>query len=72
MVELPDPGAFGAAFEDFMRAMSLAAERGESEVTARLREHLGADPKELPTTDAEFPLTEQANLRLALDASRGR
>jgi hypothetical protein len=63
MSELPDLGAFGAAFEDFMRSMSFAAEHAESEVTVRVHEHLGADPKQLPTTAAEFPLTEQANLR---------
>lgn len=51
-----------------MQAMSFAAEHKESEVTVRLREHLGADPKELPTTGAEFPLTEHANLQLAIDA----
>jgi hypothetical protein len=66
--DLPDLGAFGGAFEDFMRAMTLAAEHRESEVTVRLREHLGADPKELPSTGAEFSLAEQANLQLALDA----
>jgi hypothetical protein len=68
MADLPDLGAFGAVFEDFMHAMSFAAEHTESEVTVRLREHLGADPKELPTTGAEFPLTERANLQLAIDA----
>jgi hypothetical protein len=68
MVDLPDLGAFGAAFEQFVHAMSLAAEHKESEVTVRLREHLGADPKELPTTGTEFPLTEHANLQLAIDA----
>ncbi len=72
MAELPDPGAFGALFEDFMHAMmSSAAQRPESEVAVRLREHLGADPKELPTTGAEFSLAEQANLQLALDAVLG-
>ena len=71
MAELPDTGAFGAAFENFVHAMTLAAEHTESEVTVRLREHLGADPKELPNTGAEFPLTEQANLQLALDAVLG-
>jgi hypothetical protein len=69
--DLPDLGAFGAAFEDFMRAMTLAADRGESEVIRRLREHLGADPKDLPTTAAGFPLTDQANLQLAVDAVLG-
>ena len=51
-----------------MFAMSQVAERRESEVAVRLREHLGADPKALPTTSAEFGLTEHANLQLALDA----
>ena len=54
-----------------MEAMSFAAEHAESAVTVRVREHLGADPKELPTTAAEFPLTEQASLQLALDAVLG-
>ena len=71
MSDLPDLGAFGALFSDFMQAMSFAAEHAESEVTTRVREHLGADPKELPTTAAEFPLTEEANLQLALDAVLG-
>ena len=51
-----------------MRATTLAAERTESEVTVRLREHLDVDPRELPSTGAEFSLAEQANLQLALDA----
>ena len=48
--DLPDLGAFGAAFEEFMHAMTLAAVHGESEVAVSLRRHLGSDPKELPTT----------------------
>jgi hypothetical protein len=59
---------FGAAFEEFIHAMSLVAEARESEVALRLRDHLGTDPKALPTTGAEFALTEHANLQLALDA----
>ena len=54
-----------------MRAMSLVAEERESEVAVRLREHLGSDPNALPTTGAEFPLAEHANLQLALDAVLG-
>jgi ATPase family associated with various cellular activities (AAA) len=54
-----------------MHAMTLAAVYGESEVVVRLREHLRVDPKELPTTGAEFSLAEQANLQLALDAVLG-
>jgi cell division protease FtsH len=71
VADLPDLGAFGASFEEFMHAMTLAAVHGESEVAGRLREHLRADPKELPTTGAEFSLAEQANLQLALDAVLG-
>ena len=56
---------------EFMRVMSLVAERHESEVAVRLREHLGADPKGLPTTGADFPLAEHPNLQLALDAVLG-
>jgi cell division protease FtsH len=66
--ELPDPGAFGAAFEDFIEAMSLAATRPESPLAARLREHLGADSSALPSTVAELATTDHPNLQLALDA----
>jgi hypothetical protein len=68
MSDLPDPGAFGATFAEFMRAMTDVAEQRESEIAPRLRAHLGADPRELPTTGLELPLTEQPNLQLALDA----
>src|SRR3954452_321418 len=71
MSELPDPGSFGALFEDFMRAMSAAATRPEPEVIRRLEEHLGGDVAELPATSGEFPVTERANLQLALDAVVG-
>jgi hypothetical protein len=54
-----------------MQAMSSVAEHKESDVSLRLREHLGGDPKELPTTGAEFPITEHANLQLAIDAVLG-
>ena len=68
MSELPDPGAFGAAFEDFMHAMTGAARRPEPEIVRRVRDHLGVDARDLPTTSAEFPATERANLQLAFDA----
>jgi histone H3/H4 len=66
--DLPDVGRFGAAFEDFMRAMMAAADRGESALGVRMREHLGQDPTELPTTTADFASTDHPNLQLALDA----
>jgi hypothetical protein len=65
---LPDPGSFGAAFEDFMRAMMNAADRGDPVILVRMRGHLGADPKELPLTVAEFATTDHPNLQLGLDA----
>jgi hypothetical protein len=68
MTGLPDPGAFAAVFEDFMRTMTAAARRPEPEVVRRIRDHLGADPRELPATTAEFSITERANLQLGLDA----
>lgn len=68
MGELPDVGAFGAAFSEFVEAMSAAARARESGLVARMREHLGANPKELPSTSAEFSPTDHPNLQLALDA----
>jgi hypothetical protein len=68
MGELPDPGSFGAAYQEFVRAMTRVAERRPSTVATRLRDHLGTDPSELPTTTVEFGCTAQANLQLALDA----
>jgi len=66
--DLPDVGRFGAAFQDFMQAMTDAAARPESPLAARVREHLGVDPKELPVTAADFAPTDHPNLQLALDA----
>jgi hypothetical protein len=65
---LPDPGAFGAAFEDFIEAMSHAATRPESPLAAQLRAHLGSDPSALPSTVVELATTDHPNLQLALDA----
>ena len=48
--------------------MSMVAEHRESEIAVRLRDRLGTDPNALPTTGAEFALTDHANLQLALDA----
>jgi len=42
--DLPDVGRFAATFEDFLQAMTTAAERPESALAARIREHLGVDP----------------------------
>ena len=65
---LPDVGAFGAAFSEFVDAMSAAARARESDLVVRLRSHLGADPRELPSTGADFAPTDHPNLQLALEA----
>jgi histone H3/H4 len=65
---LPDVGAFGALFEEFLRAMTVAADHGDSALAVRMREHLGEDPKQLPSTTADFASTDHPNLQLALDA----
>ena len=65
---LPDPGEFGATFNEFMRTMMAVARSDESALVARLREHLGTNPRELPTTSAQFADTDHPNLQLALDA----
>ncbi|HUA43934.1 MAG TPA: AAA family ATPase [Solirubrobacteraceae bacterium] len=66
--ELPDVGAFAAGFSEFIERMNAAARGRNSALVARLRDHLGVDPKELPSTSAEFAPTDHPNLQLALDA----
>jgi hypothetical protein len=66
--EPPPVGEFAAAFQDFLRAMAEAAGRPEPVVLARLREHLGVEPVELPVTSAKYGVAERPNLQLALDA----
>jgi hypothetical protein len=66
--ELPDVGAFAAGFCEFVERMNAAAAGRESPLVVRLREHLGVDPKQLPSTSAEFAPTDHPNLQLGLDA----
>src|SRR3954451_4174847 len=51
-----------------MRVMMQAADHGESALAARMREHLGQEPKELPSTTADFAPTEHPNVQLGLEA----
>ena len=59
---------FAAGFSEFMEGMNAAARARDSPLVARSREHLGVDPKELPSTKSEFAPTDHPNLQLALDA----
>jgi hypothetical protein len=65
---LPPVGEFGSVFVEFLHAMTLAADAPESPLLAKLREHLGVEPAELPVTSTGFGIAERANLQLALDA----
>jgi|tagenome__1003787_1003787.scaffolds.fasta_scaffold20893184_2 hypothetical protein len=66
--ELPDIGRFAAAFEEFLEAMTAAAHAPESGLATRIRDHLGTDPREVPSTTARFPPRDHPNVQLALDA----
>jgi ATPase family associated with various cellular activities (AAA) len=66
--DLLDLGAFGASFSEFVERMNAVARGRESPLVARISEHLGVDPKQLPSTAAEFSITDRPNLQLALDA----
>ena len=66
--ELPDLPQFGATFMEFMSLMSAAARGRESQLGERVRAHLGCDPRELPTTGADFVIPDRPNMQLALDA----
>lgn len=48
--------------------MNAVARGQESELVTRVRAHLGTDPRELPSTSLELPITERPNVQLALDA----
>jgi hypothetical protein len=65
---LPPVGEFGSVFVEFLQAMTQAADAPESPLLAKLREHLGVEPAELPVTSTGFGVAERANLQLALDA----
>jgi ATPase family associated with various cellular activities (AAA) len=65
------PEELAQAFRD-LHAWALAhAPSEESPLRARIREHIGADPAELPVVSQEIPTWERANLQVALDAYLG-
>jgi hypothetical protein len=62
------PEELARALRD-LNAWALAhAPAEESPLRARIREHLGVDPAELPVVSREIPPWERANLQVALDA----
>src|SRR5262249_54222398 len=71
----PDVGPFATTFKRFMDAMVAQATSPESALLIRIREHLGAEPTQLPVVVEEFDPFEQPNLQRALDdyvAGEGR
>src|SRR5688572_1867434 len=66
------PAAFGRALKRFLDASLAQAPSQESPLRARVREHLGTDPAELPTLAHALPQRDHPNLQLALDALLAR
>jgi hypothetical protein len=60
--------AFGRAFRTFLEQSVGREEATEPPFVARLREHLGVDPRELPIVSESFSTIEHPNLQAALDA----
>jgi hypothetical protein len=69
------PEELASALRDLTAWAAAHAPVEESPLRARLRDHLGCDPAELPVVSKEIPVWERANLQVALDAylaSEGR
>jgi hypothetical protein len=62
------PEELASALRDLSAWATAHAPVEESPLRARLRDHLGFDPAELPVVSKEIPVWERANLQVALDA----
>jgi len=62
------PEELATAVRDLTAWAAAHAPVEESPLRARLRDHLGCDPAELPVVSKEIPRWERANLQVALDA----
>jgi ATPase family associated with various cellular activities (AAA) len=62
------PEDLASALRDLTAWAAAHAPVEESPLRARLRDHLGCDPAELPVVSKGIPLWERANLQVALDA----
>lgn len=61
-------GDFGVAFKGFLEQAVAQAPPGEPVFRARLGEHFGLLPTDLPIVAEQFPTHEHPNLQLAIDA----
>ena len=68
MAEPLKPEELATAVRDLTAWAAAHAPAKESPLRARLRDHLGCDPAELPVVSKEIPGWERANLQVALDA----
>ena len=66
--EPPTPEELASALRDLSAWATAHAPVEESPLRARLRDHLGCDPAELPVVSKTIPVWERANLQVALDA----
>jgi DNA polymerase III delta prime subunit len=62
------PAAFGRAFRAFLEQSVGEKTPEEAPFVARLAEHLGANPRELPIIAEQFSAIEHPNVQVALDA----
>jgi hypothetical protein len=62
------PAAFGRAFRAFLEQAVRGEEIEDPPFVARLADHLGADPRELPILAEQFSVVEHPNVQAALDA----
>jgi hypothetical protein len=62
------PEELASALRDLNAWAAAHAPAEESPLRARISDHLGCDPAELPVVSKEIPVWERANLQVALDA----
>ena len=62
------PAAFGRAFRAFLEQAVREEKAEDPPFVARLADHLGADPRELPILAEQFSVIEHPNVQAALDA----
>ena len=65
--DLP-PERLASVFANFVQQVASAAVPETSPLLDKIREHLGADPAELPVTLEQLDTFEQPNLQLAIDS----
>jgi cell division protease FtsH len=68
IVDRTEIADFARVYRAFLEQMHAAPETEREPLVDRLREHLGADPLDLPVVGATYPAYDQANVYLAVEA----